>query len=504
MRNKSPGVQSTTVDPVKWGTPYKPEMPCKPWTNGDHVASKMKQIHSKKGDVIDSAGAKWIDLEFDMKAEPRSAYEPSQLFNEQFTNYWDSREVRFDEAILRRVFSQAVKAFVKGKVDIVPLEFVPVEDKLDKNAGLPSLGKKHEEYVSSINRAKAVSTGRVAPQPCVAFYRTQENNKTRLVWGYPFEMVLLEGRFAQPWMDYAKSNVIPYTVGLNTFALNGRLRSLEWSNTKYCLDWSKFDSTVPRRLIKMAFDVVECCFRTEGWSEQDWREWGIVKLYFMTAPLLMPDGFIYHGRRRGIPSGSWFTQIIGSIVNYLAVNYIAAIEGLVVSPNSVFFGDDAVIGLEGWPDVFRWAKVAETLGMKISVEKQYLTHGTEIHFLGHYWGHVMPTRPLRETLARLATSERYVKHKGKTKEERSAAKLKYAIEKAKSLMVDNPAAEKVILRYVAWRKRVGLINVQTGLIGGDWRAAATLDSGISRRFGSSIPDEFRRSGRTYGEQVLCH
>lgn len=97
------------------------------------------------------------------------------------------------------------------------------------------------------------------------------------------------------------------------------------------LDWSAFDSSIPRFLIYAAFDILRSMLRFDAYSLRGETIEGKIKSYqfkrlfdkiiknFIYTKIMLPDGTVYQ-KEHGIPSGSQFTSLIGSIVNALVVN----------------------------------------------------------------------------------------------------------------------------------------------------------------------------------------
>jgi hypothetical protein len=411
------------------------------WRATDQIISKYLSAHTDNGRIYDKAAVSYLEkLGIDIPPA-RSEYKKENLFNEQFFNYWKDPEIRWDREAFDFAYRNTRNAFACiGRLKPASLDEVCNEiqltDKVEKSSGAPLFQRKGEALVKDLGRAKAIATGRVAPPPCVAYYRTQVG-KTRLVWGYPLSMTLLEGTFMIPLMAALKKCETPFAMGYTSSGLTGRLANLSYSPVQYCLDWSKFDSTVPARVIAAAFDILKGHF-----DFVDETIWQVVTRYFRTCPILMPDLRIYKGRKRGVPSGSWFTQLVDSVCNMLLTQYIAYLshEGI---QETLVLGDDAVLAMSKMPDVNIWSDNAEKLGMVIHPTKQVVTHGHP-HFLGHYWGDCFPTRPVEETIQRLATSERF-HHFDSVYEQHE-----YRIDKAISLAVDNPLAYDLVIGYLAY------------------------------------------------------
>jgi hypothetical protein len=64
--------------------------------------------------------------------------------------------------------------------------------------------------------------------------------------------------------------------------------------------------------------------------------------YFINTPILLPDGNIYV-KKHGIPSGSFFTNILGSYMNMTISQMVFDDLELDLSSHSIFYGDDSYI-----------------------------------------------------------------------------------------------------------------------------------------------------------------
>jgi hypothetical protein len=144
---------------------------------------------------------------------------------------------------------------------------------------------------------------------------TPENtkHKQRLVWCINASMVLVEALYARPLMNQVMPTVTQYAGGKSPDYIRHKL--LKWSKVCdwLCLDFSKYDSTIPKWIIKAAFDLIKELFDESEHKTIDW-----ICYHFIHTKLYMPDGTIVQ-KCKGIPSGSYFTQIIGSLVNMLMI-----------------------------------------------------------------------------------------------------------------------------------------------------------------------------------------
>jgi hypothetical protein len=184
----------------------------------------------------------------------------------------------------------------------------------------------------------------------------------------------------------------------------------------YSLDFSKFDSTVPARMIDDAFRVVRTHLDLDDKELDLWRRY---VNDFIHSRIIAPDGHVYQ-KHRGVPSGSAFTSIIDSVVNLILVSYMwEKLTGHSLNHDRVLvMGDDVIIGSNTRLDLGQLASAASDLGFVLSVEKSTITDTSRAesafdvnhtHFLGHWWVHSQPHRPTKELLQRMVYPERHKK-----------------------------------------------------------------------------------------------
>lgn len=414
-------------------------LPSVRWKATQQEVKRYLGAHKPVGKIYDSAVIAFLRTQNLPVPPARSEYRWEKLFNEQFFNYWSNPVISWNEEAYSHAYSKLVGKFSKIKhlkmaeYDDVRMEILLTEKK-DKSSGYPFFRRKGDVIDVELPRAKAIATGRVAPPMAVAYHRTQVG-KTRLVWGLPLSMILLEGRLMLPITQALRRANTPYTLGNTTMGMAGLLNRLSYCPVQYCLDWSKFDSTVPHRIIHSVFNVIKNWF-----DSVDDVAFDVIVRYFCTCPILMPDLRVYKGRVRGIPSGSWFTQLVGSMCNLFLTEYISYCIGEKIQ-GGVYLGDDSVLGMDRMPKLSSWEHAAREVGMCVNPSKQVITHGNP-HYLGHDWGGLWPVRDIRETIDRLATMERY-----KLFEDKEAL-LQYRVAKAKAYLIDNPDAYDFIMKFL--------------------------------------------------------
>ena len=283
------------------------------------------------------------------------------------------------------------------------------------SSGLTALGvPKAESYVRAYERGVQILHGEKHPEPCIAYTRTQRN-KTRLVWGFPYSMTAVEGILARPLIELYKEGITPMAFGMASGALGTRLMTRQnkrkWA---YCLDVSKFDSSASGFLINVAFDLISEWFYMDevepktGVTVQKIMD--TIRAYFVTTPIVMPDGNVYYGKRHGVPSGSYFTQIVDSIINIIYVATAADFLHLNVSYEDVFvLGDDIIFFSDSDVSLYEVSSCVERM-FKVTChpDKCGKYHYSEpIKYLGRYWSHGIPDLPLEEIMGKMTQPERF-------------------------------------------------------------------------------------------------
>lgn len=184
--------------------------------------------------------------------------------------------------------------------------------------------------------------------PDVAFTRTQlcqvkVKTKVRNVWGEAFHYVLLEGLFAQPLVEYFMTIDSFYFIGRDPlFAVPALIEDiLATKDYIYMFDWSAFDASVQEWEIRFAFKLLESILRFPSTVES--HIWHLIIELFIYRKIAAPNGKLYL-KTQGIPSGSCFTNIIGSIVNFVRIQYMfkKMTDQFVIAYTH---GDDSLVGI---------------------------------------------------------------------------------------------------------------------------------------------------------------
>lgn len=400
---------------------------------------RMSQDHTKVeyddnvADVLKAQG-------YHVEEAPRSVYKADKLY-EALSGYAPNTipaPKPTDE--YRSGISLAYSCFAKPKgqeplhvLSMTPETIVRITSNPSGSAGLTNYGcTKAESQTRALERGLQTLKREKQPEPCLAFSRTQFNDKTRLVWGYPYSMTVIEGLVAYVLLQEFKGGRTPMAFAMSTGALGTKLRVAsyhkEWA---YSLDMSQFDATISAELIHIAFKILRTWYdmsEVETVSQCTVGQiFDLIEYYFIHTTIVMPNGKIYIGKDHGVPSGSYFTQIVDSIVNVIIGGTIAAKYHLNVSKREIFvLGDDLLMWSNRKMDLDTIAAYANSaFGVKLhGSEKSRLFHYTEaIHYLGRDWENGVPDLDQDEILKRMIYPERFRQYPKDPEERKRAVRM---------------------------------------------------------------------------------
>ena len=378
------------------------------------------QYDDNVADVLKSQG-------YTIEDAPRSIYKVEKLYSALKGYAPKTVQHPVYDNDYRAGVSLAYSAFAKPKdrdsltmLGLTPGNIIRITSSPTASAGLTNYGvDKAHSQMRALERGRQTVSGAKAPEPCLAGARTQFNDKTRLVWMYPYSMTVLEGLLAYPLMQEFKRGHTPMAFAMPTWVLGNKLVLSSYrKNWCYSTDMSKFDEHISAQLIHVAFDILRTWFDMGQWDTTGEikvsRLFDLVEHYFIHTPIVMPNMKLYLGKDHGVPSGSYFTQIIDSIVNCIICGTVASKFNLNVDKKDIFIlGDDLVF----------WSNRRCSLDVMADYEKAHLhvkMHGSEkshiyrydatIHFLGRDWDHGYPTLETDEVVKRMVFPERYRKY----------------------------------------------------------------------------------------------
>lgn len=251
---------------------------------------------------------------------------------------------------------------------------------------------------------------------CAAYLRAhvvqKGEEKVRAVWGYPCTISFQEVCFAKPLID-AMKNIPAIAYGYET--TKGGCRRI-WNRFGVyrhlaSFDFKCFDKTVPSWLIRIAFDILRSNLSFEQYqyegvpvAEKLQRAWKYIENYMIRTPIRLCNGERYK-KRTGIASGSYFTQLVGSICNWIIINYVMIRIGNEVK-DVITFGDDSIVATTLPIRLGRVTRTLKKFGMELNVEKTQLSNNiNELKFLGYKINSGNPQRASKELYASLRFPE---------------------------------------------------------------------------------------------------
>lgn len=176
-----------------------------------------------------------------------------------------------------------------------------------------------------LKEVRVKKTSKPKLPPCTAGARRQlhakvdsdgnKKNKPRLTWVYPLVVTWLEYMFAAPLKDFLeKTRLFAWDINWSRGGYKNVYEQLSATEGSAGVDISGFDANTSERNIRWAFGVLKRMFDPKVFEESGMDKlWKALVEYFIHTPLL---GYSYlYQKATGIPSGSTFTQIIGTLIN---------------------------------------------------------------------------------------------------------------------------------------------------------------------------------------------
>jgi hypothetical protein len=377
---------------------------------------------------------------YDVEESPRSIYSVDKLFEalsgyapHKIPNPRPGADYQHGIALAYSCFARKPEERELHVLPFTPETIVRITSNPSGSPGLTNYGcTKADSQTRALERGLQTLKRQKQPEPCLAFKRTQFNEKTRLVWGYPYSMTCIEGLVAKELIELFKRRNTPMAFAKATGVLGTKLRVAsyhkEWA---YSLDMSQFDATISAELIHIAFKILRTWFdgqEVEPVSGKTVDEiFDQIEYYFIHTTIVMPDGNIYIGKDHGVPSGSYFTQMVDSIVNVIIGGTVASRFKLHVDKSDIFvLGDDLMMWSNRKMSLDVIAKYAnEQFGVIMhGSEKSEVFHYDEvIHYLGRDWENGLPTLSEDEVLKRMIFPESFRKYPKDPKERERQVKM---------------------------------------------------------------------------------
>lgn len=170
------------------------------------------------------------------------------------------------------------------------------------------------------------------------------------------------------------------------------------------IDYSSFDQTISSWLIKDSFAILKECFSLD---EEQSKLFDLVEHDFIHKDLILNEGVLH--LHKGVPSGSMFTQIIDSMVNFLAISTYFNHLGKRRRMN--IMGDDNLIFCDADVEMADIASyIRKNFGLIIKVDDKSNegdTQRSHPKYLSRYWRFDGPWRHPYLIWSRMLFPERF-------------------------------------------------------------------------------------------------
>jgi hypothetical protein len=340
-----------------------------------------------------------IEAEQQLKFGPRSIQKP---WTERKDALLASFNIASKDVALNKSFSDTFSG--QGRLRMCSELTSLKAMKRTTSAGLPCMVRKSDVLDGIVN----YNPGNDKEfWPTVLFTRTQEGGKTRDVLGYPMNILLLEGSVFLPFFNIFRENPMVSALGgpdAVDIAIDRLVKSIKGDEYVLSEDFSTFDQTVGTDLQAIAFQCIRTWF--QGSSETT-ASIQAIEDAFANIGIATPDG-VYNGSH-GIPSGSWFTNVVGSLVHAYAQSTIKDLDPV----KCQVMGDDGVLVIPKSITKEAVENQYGTLGLSFNANKTFESEN-EVIYLQRYYsrdyeydGQLRGIYPVYRALNRLIHMERW-------------------------------------------------------------------------------------------------
>lgn len=298
------------------------------------------------------------------------------------------------------------------------------------NAGYPTFKKKNDVIATddaldfATKFLKSPKIHEILIQPCAIFHRFQYKissnvkevvKKIRPIWGVPLRVLLLEisvfGNIVKTVAEQNRLSENPSSsIGLRRPEVSSKIinhiRTFTNSNV-LSLDVKQFDSNVPTFLWALFFAIVSLSVAIPHRSLDLLKSLMCFGCY---TPYVWNDNKLKF-QRKGVPSGSFITNLIDTWVSLTVVKYafLERTKGKDDGTGKCFaLGDDCLVVLDGISESYL-IDVYKRFGLPIQPEKSAVTSTqAPFVFLGYIWDtQNRPTQTIEWYIAHFTLPSRF-------------------------------------------------------------------------------------------------
>jgi len=221
--------------------------------------------------------------------------------------------------------------------------------------------------------------------------------KGRLVYCPPFAITVLELIFGlsvtKHFVGSYDTSIIIGHRQIDLYNLNMAIKDKH----KASGDYSSYDQTIPSFIIKICFEIIKNLYDFKSNYEE--QMYDKLVSYVMHGHIYHPiTGYIH--RKRGIASGSVFTNLVDSMANLIIVNYSSVIMNKDLG-RFLVCGDDNLISTSSVLNTSNLERiVSKVFNMSLTFDKDHMFQAgvPHSHFLGSYWSEDGPERDVKRMI----------------------------------------------------------------------------------------------------------
>lgn len=261
------------------------------------------------------------------------------------------------------------------------------------NSGYPYMTKQSAVVNEILNDATVAfndSTSNLWYDPTICGFRVQLRRKkksvvvkTRTIFMIPSAVKLNELTFFLPFIEHFKSADTFYVTAKTGKQISGMLKK-HFQNTgpNYRLtstDFSKYDIHIIPEVIIAAFWILRSQLHL---TKQEAICFENIVTYFITSFVssnVKGQSFDFYLKQHGLPSGSVFTNMIGTLCHAIMLEYIDSR----ILETSYLCSDDNIF-LSSKIDLIRYQNILKEL-FNMTLTIQNYTHNKNFFFLGFNW-----------------------------------------------------------------------------------------------------------------------
>lgn len=313
-------------------------------------------------------------------------------------NHKSHREFNGDINLLiqaaERVFKHSY--FPKQKFTQTPFQDV-WEHSINKSAssGYPLFRKKGElrDYLinGALDTVRNNNCDNLMNNPMILGFRCQlrqslDEIKMKLRVMYPVNgiITMIETSFVDPFVKHYQNKDTFYTIGRNGYQV-GKILKRNFKNKRniVSLDVESFDQHMTDEVIILAFGILRMQLDLPYLYQN--KQFEFVQNNFITSLMTYKVGRkdpVVYQKLHGIPSGSGFTNLIGTLSHAIIMEYLIP---NVTKNNAQICADDNIFYYNDKPKTL-FNKYYKIFCLKISKPKTFVTNDcNELHYLGFKW-----------------------------------------------------------------------------------------------------------------------